>query len=126
LVSDGAVFNVNVPRAGQSPQTVAAARVWLDSDNRRTKSGETLGVFAEVSPDVEYQVATANEGRVKSAHLHAIDEFGPVENALVCGPNGEKEGTSIQTFTNRSFHLLFFFWHLDLWKRSIHSNLDLD
>jgi hypothetical protein len=111
LVSDRTVFNVDVARTRQSPQTLAAARVWLDSDNSRTKSGETLGIFSEVSPDVEYQVATSNEGRVKSTHLHAIDEFGPVENALVCGPNGEKEVTSIQTFTNRSFHLLFFFSH---------------
>jgi hypothetical protein len=81
---------VDVARTGQSPQAVAAAWVWLDSDNRRTESRETLGVFAEVSSDVEYQVAAPNEGRVKSTHLHAIDEFGPVEDALVCGPNGKK------------------------------------
>jgi hypothetical protein len=100
FVSDSAVFNAYVTRSSQLLQGLATARVWLDSDDSRTEAGETLSIFTEMGPYIKHQITAPDEGRVKGAHLHAIDELRSVENVLVCHANGKEKRGAIKTFTH--------------------------
>ena len=53
-----------------------------------------------MSPHIKHQITAPDEGRVKGAHLHAIDELRAVENALVRSANRKEKRSAIKTLTN--------------------------